>query len=97
VERIVPASTKDTTNLISALYLNAQDFTRLAFGNDLEWAATDLAISRKPLRPDAGVEHDFEALAAKGALDGFGDFHVAITSLCDFRRGRVCSRLRRLA
>jgi hypothetical protein len=69
------------------LNLETYNFTRFAFGNDLEWPATDLAICSETLGRNAGVEHDFEALAAKGALDGFGDFHVAMTSLCDFRRG----------
>jgi hypothetical protein len=67
------------------LNFETYDFARLAFGNNVEWPATDLAIGGETLCRDAGVEHDFEALTAKGALDGFGDFHVAMTSLCDFR------------
>jgi hypothetical protein len=71
----VPDPAKDTTILGLTLYLNAQDFAGFAFGKDLEWPATDLAIGCKSLRRDAGIEHDFEALAAKWALDGFGNFH----------------------
>jgi hypothetical protein len=59
------------------LYLNTQDFAGLAFGYNLKRAATDLAIGGKPLVGDAGVDGDFKALAAKGALDGFGNFHTA--------------------
>jgi hypothetical protein len=76
----VPDPGKDTTNLRSALHLNAQDFPGFAFGNDLEWPATDLAIGRESLRGNAGIEHDFEALAAKWALNGFGDFHIRMIS-----------------
>jgi hypothetical protein len=72
----VPGSAKDTTNLVLALHLNADDFAGFTFGDDLEWPATDLAIGCESLRGNTGVEHDFEALAAKGALDGFGCFHA---------------------
>jgi len=65
---------------VLALHLNTQDFAGFAFGNNLEWPAADLAVSCEPLRGDAGVEHNFEALAAKWALDGFGDFHTPIVS-----------------
>jgi hypothetical protein len=61
---------------MSALHLDAQDFAGFTFGNDFEWPATDLAIGRKPLGGNTGVEHDFEALAAKWAMDGFGCFHA---------------------
>jgi hypothetical protein len=60
------------------LYLNTQDFAGLAFGNDLKWPATDLAIGGKPLVSNAGVDGNFKALAAKGTLDRFGNFHRAI-------------------
>jgi hypothetical protein len=76
----VPDPAKDTTNFRSALHRNTQDFAGFALGNDLEWPATDLAVGCEPLCRDAGVEHDFEALAAKWALDGFGDFHMPIVS-----------------
>jgi hypothetical protein len=61
---------------VLALHVNTQDFTGLAFGNNLEWSATDLAVGCEALCGDAGIEHDFEALAAKWTLDGFGDFHA---------------------
>jgi hypothetical protein len=61
-------------------HLNTQDFAGLAFDNDFEWPATDFAIGRKSLRRNAGINHEVEALAAKWALDGFGNFHVAIIS-----------------
>jgi hypothetical protein len=81
VERLyVPAPAKDTTNLVLALYLNTQDFAGFAFDRNLEWPATDLAIGRKPLRRNAGIDHDFKPLTAKWALDGFGNFHIGIIS-----------------
>jgi hypothetical protein len=60
------------------LYLNTQDFAGLAFGNDLKWPAADFTIGRKSLACNAGVDCDFKALTAKGALDGFGSFHRSI-------------------
>jgi hypothetical protein len=72
----VPDPAKDITNLVSASHLDAQNFAGFTFGKNLEWPATDFAIGRKPLRAGAGIDHDVEALAAKWALDGFGDFHV---------------------
>ena len=80
----VPAPAKDTTNLVLALRLNAQDFARLTFNKDLEWPATDLAIGRKPLRRNAGIDRKFEDLTAKGTLDGFGDFHETMVSQVTF-------------
>jgi hypothetical protein len=62
------------------LHLNTQDFTGLAFNKNLKWPATDFAIGRKSLCPNAGINHEVEALAAKWALDGFGNFHVVIIS-----------------
>jgi hypothetical protein len=59
------------------LYLNTQDLAGLAFRYDLKWPATDLAIGGKPLVSNARVDGNFKALAAKGTLDRFGDFHTA--------------------
>jgi hypothetical protein len=74
----VPDPAKDTTIQVSTLYLDAQDLAGLAFGNDLKWSATDLTICRKPLARNARVDGNFKALAAKGTLDGFGNFHRPI-------------------
>jgi hypothetical protein len=64
-----------TQNLLPALRLQPENLARLAFGEDLERPAADFAIGRKPLRGDAGVNHQVEALAAIWALDGLADFH----------------------
>jgi hypothetical protein len=52
------------------LHFEAQDLARLAFGDDLEGMATDLAIRCKALEGDACVNDDFKSLPAIGALDG---------------------------
>jgi hypothetical protein len=53
------------------------DFTRFAFGHNLERTATDLAIGRKPLASDAGVNRHRRRLAAEWALDVREFFHPA--------------------
>jgi hypothetical protein len=60
------------------LHLNTRDFAGLAFNKNLKWPATDFAIGRKSLRRNACIDHEIKALAAKWALNGFGDFHGAI-------------------
>jgi len=55
--------------------LQAQNFARLAFGNDLEGAAANLAIGGKALAGHTGVHHRFKRLAAIGALNGLKNFH----------------------
>jgi hypothetical protein len=56
--------------------LEAQHLARFAFGRHLEGTATYLAIGRKPLPGGAGIDNQFEALAAMRALNGFADFHI---------------------
>jgi len=68
------------------VYLNTRDFAGLAFNKHVKWPATDLAIGREALGCDACVDHKLKALAAVWALDRFGNFHVAMINLCDFRR-----------
>jgi hypothetical protein len=70
------------------LHLNIQDFARLAFGKHFKWPATDLAVSRKPLRRNARIDHKLKGLAAVWALDGFGNFHVAGVGDC-VREGKA--------
>jgi hypothetical protein len=55
--------------------LQAQNFARLAFRQNLEWPATNLAVSDELLGRHAGVNDQFESLAAKRALDGCRDLH----------------------
>jgi hypothetical protein len=62
---------------LSSLYLDAQDFPRLAFRKYFERTATHLAIGRESLCPDTRVNHEFKTLPAKRALNGFGCFHVS--------------------
>jgi hypothetical protein len=59
------------------LHFEAQNLARLAFGDDLEGTATDLAIRCKALEGGACVNDDFKSLPAIGALDGLRDFHAA--------------------
>jgi hypothetical protein len=58
--------------------VQAQNFTRLAFGDDLEWPAAHFAIRREPLKRHTRVDPHLEHLAAVRALDVFRDFHPAI-------------------
>jgi len=53
------------------------DFARFAFGHNLERTATDLAIGRKPLAGDAGINRHRRRLAAERALDVREFFHPA--------------------
>ena len=55
---------------------HAHDLARLAFGGDFKGAAADFAVGDETLGGDAGVEHQFHALAAEGAVQGRGGFHV---------------------
>ena len=61
---------------LSGLHFQAEDFTRLAFGNDLEGTAANLAIGRESLGGDAGVHRDFKSLSAIRTLDRFRNFHA---------------------
>ena len=56
--------------------LQTLDFSRLALGDHLERTATDFAVGREALEGDTGIDDDVEGLAAKGALNGLGDFHA---------------------
>ena len=60
---------------LSGFNFETQHFTRLAFGDDLEWPAADFAVGGETLKRHTRVNHQVEALAAKRALDGFRDFH----------------------
>jgi hypothetical protein len=59
----------------TAPHIQGENLARLAFRHDLEGPATDLAVRRELLRGLAGVDHQLETLAAKGALHGFGYLH----------------------
>jgi hypothetical protein len=56
----------------------AQHLTGLALGENLERAAANLAISRKPLAGDARVENEIKLLAAIRTLDGCRTFHTSV-------------------
>jgi len=58
--------------------VQAQNFARLAFGDDLERAATHLAIRREPLERHARVNQHLKPLAAKRTLNVPGNFHATI-------------------
>jgi hypothetical protein len=58
--------------------LQAQNLTRFAFRDDLEWAAAYFAVRRKSLRGDAGIDDQFKGLAAKRTCDGFSRFQNEI-------------------
>jgi hypothetical protein len=58
--------------------VQAQNFTRFAFGDDLEWAAAHFAVRRKPLEGHARVDHQLKPLPAERTLDVLGNFHAAI-------------------
>jgi hypothetical protein len=58
--------------------VQAQNFARLAFRDDLERAAAHLAIGREPLERHARVDRHFKRLAAERTLDVPGNFHPAI-------------------
>ena len=47
----------------------AQHFARLAFGDDFERPAADLAIRSETLRRNAGVDDQLKSLAAERALN----------------------------
>jgi hypothetical protein len=61
-----------------SLHLQAQDFSRFAFDDNLERAAADLAIRCEALRGDAGVNGQVKGLAAEGALNGLGNLHESL-------------------
>jgi len=55
--------------------LQAQNFARLAFRQNLERTATNLAIGDELLGCHAGIDKEVEGLAAERALDGGADLH----------------------
>jgi hypothetical protein len=57
--------------------LQAQNFARLAFRNDLERAATHFAIRREPLERHARVNDHLKRLAAERTLNVLRNFHAA--------------------
>lgn len=54
---------------LPALHLKANNFSRLAFGVNLERPAAYFAISREALDGDARIDNEVEALAAKRTLN----------------------------
>ncbi|MFZ1074621.1 MAG: hypothetical protein WAO21_14440 [Verrucomicrobiia bacterium] len=58
--------------------VQAQNFTRLAFRNNLKRAAADLAIRREPLELHAGINYQCKRLATEGTLNVLRNFHAAI-------------------
>jgi hypothetical protein len=58
--------------------VQAQNFARLAPGDDFEWPAAHLAIRGEPLERQRRVNHHLGPLAAERALDILGNFHAAI-------------------
>jgi len=70
--------TRKTPRSVSTrLDFKAQDFARLALGEDFKRAAADFAVGGELLRGDGGVNGERESLSAEGALDFFGNFHGA--------------------
>src|SRR2546427_12488721 len=74
---------------LTSLHVQTENFPRLAFRNHLEWPAADFAIDNEGLGTDTGIDRQLEALAAKGALDGFRYLHAnpsqkCFTALCVF-------------
>jgi hypothetical protein len=78
---------------LSALHVQAQNFTRFTISIDFHWSAADFAVGGETLGSGAGVYGDFKALTAVGALNFFGDFHntklglvrsVGNCRLCEF-------------
>lgn len=53
----------------------AQDFARFAFGEDIEGAAADFAISGEALLGERRIHEEVEFLPTERALDWFRDFH----------------------
>jgi hypothetical protein len=58
--------------------VQAQNFARFAFDDDLERAATHLAIRREPLERQRRVNHHLKRLAAERTLNVLRNFHAAI-------------------
>jgi len=56
--------------------VQAQNFARFAFRNDVERAAAHFAIRHKPLERHTRIDHHLKLLTTKRALDVFGNFHV---------------------
>jgi hypothetical protein len=59
--------------------IQAEDFSRCAFGNNLKWSAAHFAIDRELLPGNARVHSQLKALAAKRALHNFTHFHMPIS------------------
>jgi hypothetical protein len=51
------------------LHVQAQNFARLTFRDDLERMTADFAIRREPLKSRARVYHDLEGPPAERALN----------------------------
>jgi hypothetical protein len=56
--------------------IQTQNFPRLAFDDDFKRPAAHFAIRCEVLRRDARVNDRFKRLAAKGALNDFGNLHA---------------------
>ena len=64
-----------TKNLLVSADVERKNFSRLAFGKNFKWPATNFAIRRELLRLDAGVDDQFKTLAAEWALHISRDLH----------------------
>lgn len=58
-----------------AAHLQAEHFARFAFDKYFKGPAAYFAVGGESLGGNAGINYDIKALPAKGALDGFRDFH----------------------
>src|SRR5881397_4175825 len=65
----------------TAPHSQGENLSRLAFRDDLEGPAANLAVRGKLLRGHAGVDHQFEGLPAIGTLHGVGHLYVADCNL----------------
>src|SRR6266496_2882496 len=71
----MPCAVMSAHSPSTAQHIQGENLARFAFRNDLERPATDLAVRRELLRGLAGVDHQLEALPAKGALHSLGQLH----------------------
>jgi len=67
---------------LPGLHFQAQNFARLALGDDLEGAAADFAVGSETLRTGAGVDDKLHALAAERTPHCFGHFHETKLNDC---------------
>jgi len=77
---------------LAGRHIQAQNFARFTFGDNLQRPAAHFAVGGESLKAGAGIHHDLDALAAIRAPNGFENFHPPTYRTTRFSQCRASDR-----